>query len=171
MRALAKKNDAAVLSAIEEKRHNDIYAHAVEVLRTRATNDEIKKMLLESSQKLTSYRKQITDIQSKLAAALVEAQKAGAFQEKLQLLRNVLSVAQFVAQAQAEIPGAGVIDGDNLLTIDRKVSEYRKEQDGIILRRREQMSVQIQLTNEEAAKLRPLLQQSGAPREIIDWTL
>lgn len=171
VRALALKNDTALLSSIEDKRKNDIFARAVEVLQDRAKDDAIKKFVLETSQKLKEHKQRIADIEAKLSAALDKAKQAAAFQERLQMMKNVVSVGELAVQAKDLVPDAGVKNGDSYVTIDQKVKEYKAEQDGLVLRMRQQMAVQIKLTNEEAAKLRPLLKQNGAPPEITDWSL
>jgi hypothetical protein len=169
--ALTVKDDAALVSAIKDKRENSIFLHAVDVLRTKIQNDANAADILQHIERVHETHDKIESIKSALSDALEKDKRAGDFIQRIQLMRNVISVAQLIAEAQAAFPDANITQSENYVTLEQRMSEYKVRQGEYILRFRQQMSIQRELTNEEAQRLKPLLRDKGAPEELLRWSL
>jgi hypothetical protein len=169
--ALAIKNDTALLEAIKTKQNNDIWLHAIGVLEKRATDDKIARIVFSSAQKISEYMEKISKIEQQLRVALEGEKKISEFLQKIQLARTATEFGRLAAQGQNDFPEAGITGSDNELVLSQKSREYKTQVGKEIIRFKEIIQINKTLTNEEAAKLRPVLKESDAPDKILKWTL
>jgi hypothetical protein len=169
--ALIIYNNKQMLSAIETKRKDDIYSHALDVLQTKVVDDTTRKLIVETSNNIRRYKEAYEHIQKDLAAKLKEAERTGEFLRNLNALKSIIGVAQLVAQAKELFPTAGIDDNDNAETVEKKIIDYKIENEKYIAHFRGEFELKRKLTNEEAEKLRPILRDNDAPDEVFNWSL
>jgi hypothetical protein len=169
--AFAISNDMTLLNELDRQRRDEIYLHAIDVLKSRVTNDAERTIALKSAQKLRSSYEEVDRINKHLREVLQKVEAAEQFQQKLKLMSSAISLANLVVEAKTLFPDAGISDSDDRITLDRKVAEYKEEYGNYVVRFRGQLEIQRKLTNEEAEQLRPLLKEQGAPNEVLNWDL
>jgi hypothetical protein len=167
--ALEEYNDAALLRTIVEKRNNDIYLHAIDLLKSKELDAQTKLIVMNTAHNIEVSRAEMSRIVKNLNEALSKAEEVANFQATLKQIGLAIGVAQLAIKIADAIPDSGVTAGDSMEIIDQKLEDYKIENEKYIIHFRQQWELQKKLTTDEAAKLGPILRDNGAPPDVLNW--
>jgi hypothetical protein len=118
---------------------------------------------------IDTARDEISKIKANLAAAIAKGEEAAAFLATLKQIGLAIDVAKEAVAIGKALPDSGVKAGDTKEMMEQELEDFTIENDKYILHYHQQWELEKKLTTDEAAKLKPILQNSGAPPDIVNW--